>query len=54
MERGHHRITGLGGQVTATIDSTWPYSPGTWHFVVFDDGFRCWVPDHEFTKGDRR
>lgn len=47
-QRGHHRITGLGGEIHWTIDGLGPFSPGIWHFVCFDDGLQCWVPEGQF------
>lgn len=48
--RGKHRQSGLGGRAVHTVDRCGPYIFGTWHYVVFDDGFECWVPDSEFIK----
>lgn len=34
--------------VTVDTRGTDTYSPDIWHWVVFDDGFKCWVTAAEF------
>lgn len=43
-----HTITRLQGRVRETAPqlSAFDGEPGPWHYVEWEDGFACWVPDH--------
>jgi hypothetical protein len=59
QKRGHYKTTVPNspgdtntGTAWVTVDTTGIDTPASssviWHWVVFDDGFKCWVPDSEF------